>query len=151
MRERWRSQPDRRWLLGPGHSTIAISGNVTGTDSDTVLLNGITVNGNVTLTGGGGEIPWAIKNDTISGNLTISGITADWLGVPFNSIGGNATLTNITATGPGDPSPLVYVVRNTIGQNLTCTGLAPGVSGGFIPGEVNVVGHNANGQCASLI
>jgi hypothetical protein len=134
-----------------GHSIITVNGNVTATDADTVLVNGITVNGNVTLTGGGGETPWAIKGNTISGNLTISGVTADWLGALFNMIGGNATLTNITATDPGDPGRTVGVVENTVGRNLNCTGLAPGVSGGFIPGEVNHVGHNATGQCASLV
>jgi len=134
-----------------GHSIITVNGNVTATNADTVLLNGVTVMGNVTLTGGGGDIPWAIKNNTISGNLTVSEVTADWLGVLFNSIGKNATLTNITATDPGDPGRLVFVVRNTIGRNLTCMGLAPGVSGGFFPGSVNVVGRHAIGQCASLV
>jgi len=134
-----------------GHSVITVKGNVTGTGANTVLLNGITVKGNVTLTGGGGDIPWSIKNNTIGGNLTVSGVTADWLGVLFNSIGKNATLTDITVTDPGDPGRLVFVVRNTIGRNLACTGLTPGVSGGFFPGEVNVVGRNAIGQCASLV
>jgi hypothetical protein len=132
-------------------STITVKGDVTATGADTVLLNGITVKGNVKLTGGGGAIPWSIKNNTIGGNLKVSGVTADWLGVLFNSIGRNATLTDITATDPGDPGRLVFVVRNTIGRNLTCMGLAPGVSGGFVPGEVNVVGRHAIGQCASLI
>ena len=81
----------------------------------------------------------------------MSEVTADWVGVLFNRIGGNATLTDITVTDPGDPGRLVFVVRNTIGRNLTCMGLAPGVSGGFFPGEVNVVGRHAIGQCASLI
>jgi hypothetical protein len=134
-----------------GHSVITVNGNVTATGADTVLLNGVTVKGNVTLTGGGGDIPWSIKNDAIGGNLTVSGVTADWLGVLFNHISKNVTLTNITATDPGDPGRLVFVVRNTIGWNLTCTGLAPGVSGGFFPGSVNVVGRNAIGQCASLV
>jgi hypothetical protein len=134
-----------------GHSIITVNGNVTATDADTVLLNGITVKGNVTLTGGGGAIPWSIKNNTIGRNLTVSEVTADWVGVLFNRIGGNATLTDITVTDPGDPGRLVFVVRNTIGRNLTCTGLTPGVSGGFFPGEVNVVGRHAIGQCASLI
>jgi hypothetical protein len=133
-----------------GHTTITVDGNVTATDANTVLMRKMTVDGNVTLTGGGGEIPWSIKGDTIGGNLTITGVTADWLGVQFNGIGGNATLTNITATDPGDPGRTVAVVENTVMRNLNCTGLAPGVSGGFIPGEVNHVGHNANGQCASL-
>jgi hypothetical protein len=136
---------------GSESSTITVNENVTATGADTVLLNGITVKRNVTLTGGGGAIPWSIKNNTIGGNLKVSEVTADWVGVLFNSIGKNATLTNITVTDPGDPGRLVFVVRNTIGRNLSCMGLAPGVSGGFFPGEVNVVGRHAIGQCASLI
>jgi hypothetical protein len=134
-----------------GHTVITVAGNVTATDANTVLLRQVKVGGNVTLTGGGGDIPWSIKGNTIGRNLTISDVTADWLGVQFNHIGGNATLTNITATDPGDPGRTVAVVENTVGRNLTCLGLAPGVSGGFIPGEVNHVGHNANGQCAALV
>ena len=135
-----------------GHSTITVNGNVTATDADTVLLNGITVKGNVTLTGGGGDIPWSVKNNTIGRNLTVSEVTPFWFGALFNSIAGNATLTNITVTEdyPG-ASQGVYVVRNTIGRNLTCTGLGPNVFLGFFPGSVNVVGHNANGQCAALV
>lgn len=134
-----------------GHSTITVHGNVTATDAAAVLLNGITVDSNVTLSGGGSAIPWSIKNNTIRGNLTVSGQTTDWLGVLFNRIGKNATLTDITVTDVHPGAPGVYVVRNTIGRNLNCTGLTPGVSGGFIPGSVNVVGRNANGQCASLV
>jgi hypothetical protein len=110
----------------------------------------LTVNGNVTLTGGGGDIPWSIKGNTIGKNLTISNVSADWLGVQFNGIGGNAALTNITALDPGDPGRTVAVVENTVARNLICMGLAPGVSPGFIPGEVNHVGHKALGQCAAI-
>lgn len=143
-----------------GQSDISVSGNVTATDAGAVLLNGITVDGNVTLSGGGGlrmpgmdeDIPWSVKNNIIGRNLTVHGQTTDWLGVLFNKVGGNATLTNITLTEdhPG-ASQKVYIVRNTIGRNLICMGLAPGVSGGFIPGSVNVVGRNAIGQCAALV
>jgi hypothetical protein len=132
-------------------SVITVNGNVTAHGANTVLLNGITVKRNVTLTGGGGDIPWSVKNNMIAGNLTVSGVTADWFGALFNRIGKNATLTNITATDPGDPGRKIFVVRNTIGRNLTCMGLAPGVSGGFFPGEVNTVGRNAIGQCAPLV
>jgi hypothetical protein len=132
-----------------GHSTITVNGNVTATNANTVLLNGITVRGNVTLTGGGGDIPWSVKNNTIGRNLTVSEVTPFWFGALFNSIAGNATLTNITVTEdyPG-ASQSVYIVRNAIGRNLTCTGLGPKLSFGFIPGSTNTVGHNANGQCA---
>ncbi len=134
-----------------GHSTITVKGNVTAINGFAVLLNGITVKGNVTLIGGGGDIPWSIKNNTIKGNLTVSGQTTDWLGVLFNQIGRNATLIKINVTDVHPGAPGVYIVQNTIGSNLTCFGLTPGVSGGFVPGAVNVVGRHAIGQCASLV
>jgi hypothetical protein len=134
-----------------GQSTITVNGNVTATDANTVLLNGVTVHGNVTLEGGGGEIPWSIKNNAIGRNLTVSGQTTSWLGALFNTVAGNATLTDITVVDEHPGAPGVYVVRNTVGRNLNCSGLAPGVSGGFVPGSVNVVGRNATGQCASLV
>ncbi len=134
-----------------GHSTITVKGNVTAIGASTVLLNGITVKGDVTLIGGGGDIPWSIKNNVIGCNLTVIGQTAEWVGVLFNKIGGNATLLNITLQDPDPGAPGVYVVRNTIRRNLVCFGLKPGVSGGFIPGEVNVVHGHAIGQCKSLV
>ena len=141
-----------------GHTTITVDGNVTATDANTVLLRATTVNGNITLSGGGGAaqgilIPWSLKGNTIGRNLTVSDVTADWLGVQFSRIGGNATLTNITATDPTDPTgtPTIQFVVNTVGRNLNCTGLAPAVSGGLFPGEVNVVGGKATGQCANLM
>jgi hypothetical protein len=134
----------------PLQTTITVNGNITATDANTVLIRKVTVAGNVTLTGGGGEIPWSIKGNTIGGNLTIGDVAADWLGVQFNTIARNATLTDITALDPGDPGRTVAVVENTVGNNLNCTGLAPGVSAGFVPGEVNHVGHKATGQCAAI-
>ena len=134
-----------------GHSTITVHGNITVTRASTVLLNGITVKGNVTLLGGGSDIPWSIKNNNIRGNLMVSGQTTDWLGVLFNTVGRNVVLTKIAVTDTHPDAPGVYIVRNTVGRNLICLGLTPGVSGGFVPGSVNVVGHKAIGQCASLV
>ncbi len=131
-----------------GHSTISVKGNITALAANTVLLNGMTIRGNVTLAGGGGDIPWSIKNDTIGGSVTVIGQTAAWVGVLFNAIGGSVTLAGITVTDPGSKA---YVVLNTIGRNLICLGLPQGVSGGFMPGEVNTVGGHAIGQCASLV
>lgn len=141
--------PCTTWKLG--HSTITVKGSVTAIDASTVLLNGITVNGNVTLLGGGGPIPWSVKNNTIGRNVTVIGQTTDWFGLLFNSIGGSATLASITVTDTDPGAPGAYVVRNTIRRNLICAGITPGVSGGFIPGEVNTVGGRALGQCASLV
>src|SRR4051794_9363358 len=134
-----------------GASVITVHGNVTATDAFLVLLNGITVDKNVTLTGGGGG-DWAEKNDTIGGNLTISDVNPDWLGLEFSTIGGNANLSNIWATDPGDGGfGAVSVVVNTIGRNLNCSGLGPRLSGGIFDGEVNTVGHVTTGQCVGLV
>ena len=130
-----------------GHSTITVKGNVTALDANTVLLNGITVKGNVTLIGGGEQAgnPWPIKTNKIGGNLLVAGATPEWLGVVVNKIRGNVILINITIAA----GETIDVASNTVGQNLACWGLAPAVSGGF-PGEVNVVGGRALGQCANL-
>lgn len=66
-----------------------------------------------------------------------------------NKVGGNVVLTDITITDPGDPTPTIFVASNTVGRNLICWGLGPHLSGGF-PGEVNIVGGRAVGQCADL-
>ncbi|MCZ7630230.1 MAG: hypothetical protein M5U19_14805 [Microthrixaceae bacterium] len=95
------------------HGSVRIHGAVG------VFLNGIEVRGNVTVLGGGSEIPWSIKNNTIHGNLTIAGQTEEWIGVLFNTIDRNVILVGITLTGLDDETgtgtnPLL-VVRNTIG------------------------------------
>lgn len=131
-------------------SQITVNGNLTADGANTVVLNGITVMGNVALTGGGGPIPWAIKLNTIGGNITISGVTPDWVGLVKNTIGGNANLSNITITDPTDPTPTVQITLNTVGKNLNCSGIGPYLSGGALPGEGNLVGGKATGQCQNL-
>lgn len=124
-------------------SHISINGNLTADAANTVLLNGITVNGNVTLTGGGGPIPWAIKTNTIHGNVTISGVTPTWIGLLVNHIDGNTSLTNITITDAEDDTPTVQIAFNAFGRNLNCSDIGP-----FLSVRVNTVGHKATGQCA---
>jgi hypothetical protein len=140
-----------------GHSVILVKGNLATTNASLVLLNGITVNGNVALDGNGSRdlpfgIPtdWSIKNNTVGGNLSVSDINADWLGVMRNETGKNITLTNITADDPGDPYVEVFVVGNNAGWNLNCSGLAPSVSGGFNPTVHNVAGRKVTGQCVGI-
>jgi hypothetical protein len=134
-----------------GHSVILVKGNVTTTDANTVLLNGITVNGNVALSGGGGDIPWSLKVNDVKGNFTVDGVAADWVGVMRNAVGKNLTVTNVTVTDPGDPGRKVFVAVNNVGWNLNCSRLLPGVSGGFDPSLHNIVGGQATGQCAGPI
>jgi len=152
-----------------GHSNITVNGNIFAWSANAVLLNGITVNGNVTLIGSEGTataterataIPWAIKTNTIGGNLVIADMTPIWLGLLVNHVDGNVFLFNIhitdgLPTNPPTPpqdvdtTPTIFVASNTIGLNLGCWGLGPYLSGGF-GGEVNTVGGQAFGQCANL-
>ncbi|MCB0989243.1 MAG: hypothetical protein H6519_05125 [Microthrixaceae bacterium] len=133
-----------------GHSTISVMGSVNATDVNTLLLNGVSVRRNVNVSGGGGFIPWSIKNNIIGGNLNVSGVTTNWFGAMFNTVGGDVNLFNITSLEFDHPGGPVYVVRNTVGRNLTCVGLVPGVSGGFRPGPANEVGLHTFGQCVGL-
>ncbi len=132
-----------------GHSTIVVKGNVVLLGAVGVFLNGIEVMGNVNVLGGGSDIPWSIKNDTIHGNLTVAGQTEEWIGILFNTIDGNVTLAAIRLTGLNDDTgsgtnPL-FVVRNSIGRNIACFGLRPGVTG-----YGNTISRHALGQCAPL-
>jgi len=132
-----------------GHSTILVKGNVTIFGAVGVFLNGIEVAGNVTVVGGGSDIPWSIKNNTIHGNLAVGGQTEEWIGILFNTIDKNVLLAGITLTGLDDSTgsgtnPL-FVVRNSIGRNIGCFGIDPGVFG-----YGNTISHQALGQCASL-
>ena len=130
-----------------GYTTITISGNVTATAASYVAVNGVTVLGNLTLTGGVSDAPWSIKNNSVGRNVTVSGLQAEWLGLLFNHIEGNVTLTNIALSDPDPGAPGVFVAFNAIGRNLTCTGLTVlGVPGVAV--YANDVGKNAVGQCA---
>jgi hypothetical protein len=147
-------------------SSITIDGNVTASDANAVLLNGITVKGNVTLIGSEGTataaerhtaIPWAVKTNTIGGDLIVSDMTPLWLGVLLNNVGGSVILTNVSITdglptdpltkpGDVDTTPTIYVASNRIEQNLVCSGLGPYLFAGS-PGEVNLVRGQGIGQC----
>ena len=132
-----------------GHSTIVVNGSVTLFGPVGVFLNGIEVGGNVTVLGGGSDIPWSIKNDTIHGNLTVGGQTEEWIGILFNTIDRNVIVAGITMTGlddeTGSGTNALFVARNAIGRNIACFGVTPGVTG-----YGNTIGGHAVGQCAPL-
>lgn len=132
-----------------GHSDISVRGSVTILGATGVFLNGIDVGRNVTVLGGGSEIPWSIKNDTIHGNLVVAGQTDEWIGVLFNTVDQNVILAGITLTGGNDATGSgtnsLFVVRNSIGRNIACMGVNPGVFG-----YGNTIAGHALGQCAAL-
>lgn len=132
-----------------GHSTISVGGNITTAGTATVMLNGITIARNVTLIGGGSNIPWSIKNNKIGGNVTVIGVSASWFGLLFNVIGKNVTLSHIALNDLDPGAPGVYIVRNQIGQHLICSKLTVlGVPG--VTGYGNTISGKALGQCAAI-
>lgn len=145
----------------PQQSTVMIKGNVTLDGVYDAALNGITVMGNVTSTGGGAGlvlpptgpfIPFSVKDDTIHGNLTVSDLTTSWFGVIRSSIGGNVTLTNIQVADPDGNE----IVHNAIGRNITCSGMNHPQFGDAVDGappsyQYSTVGGKALGQCAFVV
>jgi hypothetical protein len=139
-----------------GADTIA--GNVTLDHVFTAAINGVTIGKNLSSVGGGSGytldpwIPFSIKDDTIHGNLTVTGLRTSWFGVIRTTVGRNVVLTDIKGADPDSNE----VVADTIGRNLVCHGLSPapqlgdaveGAPPGYGP---STVGGRAVGQCASL-
>jgi hypothetical protein len=154
---------------GTGNSAITVNGNVIALGATLVSLDGDSVTGDVFLIGGGEHTPdctnpdcavnnWPIKLNTIGGNLTVQGVSPDWIGVIYNNIGGNVILNNITVdtgipAGLVPPAENIDVGHNMIGRNLICHGLLPDVVGGFgAPGAAanTFTTGRGYGQCADL-
>lgn len=143
----------------PGNiGDVTIDGNVSLDHVYDAAINGVTIGRNLTSVGGGAGlsedqfIPFSIKDDTIGGNVSVSGLRTTWFGVIRSQVGGNVTLTDIVLADPDGNE----VVANDIGRNLVCSGLSPapqlgdaveGAPPGYGP---NMVGGKAVGQCVGL-
>jgi hypothetical protein len=137
---------------GTTHDTV--SGNVTLVHVFDAAINGDTIGGNLTSTGGGAGlldprtdfVPFSIKDDVIGGNLTVTNLTTVWFGVIRTQVGKNVILHNITLS---DPDGNEYV-SDVIAGNLNCRRDSPAPQVGDSGGAPNVVGKHALGQCATL-
>ena len=140
------------YIPGP-HTSAVVDGNVVALGAASLYLGGMTVHGSVTVLGGGsGARNLPIKDDTIDGNVTISGWRGLWFGVIRDDVGGSVTLLNNTAADtsqlPGSDSS--EVVTNTIAGNLACYGNTPAPQVGDSEGATNTVGGLKLGQCSGL-
>jgi hypothetical protein len=137
---------------GMTHDTV--SGNVTLNQVYDAAINGDTIGGNLTSTGGGAGlldpetqfVPFSIKDDVIGGNISVTNLTTVWFGVIRTQVGKNVTLQNINLS---DPDGNEYV-SDVISGNLNCSGNSPAPQVGDSGGAPNVVGKHGNGQCAGL-
>jgi hypothetical protein len=137
-----------------GKTNDVVTGNITLDGVFDAAINGNTIYGNVTSTGGGAGlldpeqqfVPFSVKDNWIGGNLTITDLTTVWFGVIRTHVGKNVTLQNIQLSDPDGNE----IVTDVIAGNLNCSGLDPAPQVGDSEGDPNVVGKHANGQCAGL-
>ncbi len=83
------------------------------------------------------------EDDTVGGNLTVSGLTSCWLGGLRNQVGGNATFSGNTM---GDPDGL-EIANNLINRNMNCWSNSPAVQFGDSGAAPNIVGGFGTGEC----
>jgi hypothetical protein len=154
-----------------------IGGDLNATGALGVVVHSASIQGSVSLQGGGGGVncnstpvtppakegapaPWSedasldftpvysdFEDTSIGGNLSIVGLESCWLGSLRDQIGGSATFTNNTMA---DPDAL-EIDNNLIGTNMTCSGNSAGgvstVQFGDGVSAPNMVGGSALGQC----
>lgn len=140
-----------------------VGGNITANAPLAMYLTAVTVKGNVTSNGGGPgvqnpAISFAVKDNTIGGNLVLQGWQGAWFGALRNHVAGNAVINNNAGSRQseaGQPDS-TEIVANTIGGNLICQGNTPAaqvadaVENPANGDGLNTVRGNAIGECKGL-
>lgn len=137
-----------------------VFGDVTAVQALGVLLHASTIKGSVSLLGGGGAescnppFPGAFadlgsppysdaEDNSIGGNLTMTGLTSCWLGALRNSVHGNVFVAGNTMADPDAMEILANVVRGSI----ACFANSPAVQYGDSASSPNQVKRRAFGEC----
>ncbi len=143
-------------------SADTIKGSLDATDAFGVVVHNTTVGGDVVQTGGGGGLscnPTGIfaafnspvysdyEDNTIGGNIRLTGLTSCWLGAIRDNVGGSATFADNKMADPDASENL----SNHIAGNLLCSGNSPVVQYGDSGDAANVVGGFATGECAFAV
>ena len=152
------------------NSSSTIQGSINATSPLGVVVTNSTIGGDATQAGGGGGVagegpgcfapPYPgvfntfpgggspvysdYEDNTIGGNLRITGLNSCWLGSFRNHIGGSATFSGNKL---GDPDGSEFLT-NQIAGNLLCSGNSPAAQYGDAQGTPNTVGGFATGECA---
>ncbi len=144
-------------------SPATVQGSISATGALGVVVHNTTIGTDAVQTGGGGGNGAACattpgvfallmspaysdyEDNTMSGNLRVSGVTSCWFGVERNTIGGSATFANNNFTIPNANE----ILSNHVAGNLLCSNLMPAVAfNASASGSSNVVGGFGTGQCA---
>jgi hypothetical protein len=141
------------------NSADTVKGSLIATDPLGVVVHLSTIGGDATQAGGGGGVsctpsgifakfgspPYSdYEDNTIGGNLRITGLNSCWLGGLRNKVGGSVTYNNNTLADPDANE----ILTSQIAGNLICVGDSPPMEYGDSHGHPNVVGGYATGQCA---
>jgi len=135
-----------------------VGGNVVGDRPLTMYLDGDTIHGNVVSTGGGPGptfspyINFPIKDNTIGGNVVVTGWQGAWFGVIRNHVGGNVLVSGVVGVAIGDfgTPDSTEIATNTISGNLVCTGNSPAAQLGDSGGTTNTVGGVKVAECRAV-
>ncbi len=135
-----------------------VKGSVISTNALGVVMHLTTIGGDASQSGGGGGVsctPYGIfakfqspvysdyEDNTIGGNLRITGLKSCWVGALREKVGGSATFSDNTMADPDANEMLT----NHVGGNLLCTDNSPAIQYGDSHGSPNVVGGFATGEC----
>jgi hypothetical protein len=146
------------------NSPATVQGSIDATGALGVVVHDTTIGADAVQTGGGGgsgssfcattpgifalvgaPVYSDYEDNTISGNLRVTGVASCWFGVERNKIGGSATFANGNFNIPNASE----ILSNQIAGNLLCTSNVPAVQfGTSSSGTSNVVSGFATGQCA---
>ena len=145
------------------NSPDTVQGSIEATGALGVIVHNSTIGTDVVQTGGGGgsgsfcaTTPGVFgllgspaysdyEDNTISGNLRVTGVTSCWFGAERDQIGGSATFANGNFTIPNANE----ILSNQVAGNLLCSSNMPTIAfNNSASGTSNVVGGFATGQCA---
>lgn len=144
---------------GTATSGVTVGGSIEATNALGVILHASTIGGDIVQTGGGGGntcVPQGVfaefgppaysdyEDNTISGNLRVTGMMGCWFGAIRNNIGGSFTYANNTYNDPDASENLT----NTIAGNILCSGNSPVSQYGDSGGSPNTVSGFGTGECA---
>jgi hypothetical protein len=145
------------------HPTLSspdtVKGSVNATNPLGVIIHLSTIGGDAIQSGGGGGVnctPSGVfakfqspvysdyEDNTIGGNLRVTGLSSCWLGGLRNKVGGSVTYSDNTLADPDANE----ILTNKIAGNFICSNDSPVMEYGDSQGSPNVVGGFATGQCA---
>jgi hypothetical protein len=160
----------------PNSSNDVVGGGITATGADSVVIHGTTINGPLTVQGGGGapscipngRFPFApyfnIEASRVNGGVSFTGINTCWIGIIQTQINGGAQVSNNETS----DTDAIEIGLNSIHGGLSCAGnflnpavpkdtTTPGAGNGAPTNFFDGFGPNPNtvtgaetAQCAGL-